>query len=298
MGIFFALFSYATDASINFLDKFLLGSYKLEPVIITIYSGLIAFLAGMFIILFIGLAPIDSRSSFIFILSGIFTAVILLPYFKALSLDETSRVVPLFNLGPVIVLILSALILHEQLLFKQYIGSILIIAAGFLLSMKKFDLSIFSLRPAFYYMLLASFFSASALVLFKLGVNSIGFWQALPYESFGLGIGALLIFLYPSNTKFIISKTRKMRKKAFLLMTIEEGVYITARYAKYFAASLIPASLVSALVGTQSLFALLYGIILSLYAPNIAKEVLSKQNIGTKVVSIVGMFIGLYFIFL
>lgn len=298
MGILFAILSYAIDASVNFLDKFLLGSYDLEPAVITIYSGFIALIIGLIVFLFIGFHPIDAKSILIILLSGVLTELILLPYFKALSLDETSRVVPLFNFGPIFVILLSFVILQEQLLIKQYIGATFIICSGFLLSMKKLDFSIFKLRPAFYYMLLASFFTAAAFVLFKLGIHTSGFWQVLPYEGLGLGIGGVLIFLYPSNTKLILVKTKQMRKKAFFFMTIEEIVYISTQYLKYFAGSLIPVSLVSALVGTQSLFSLIYGIILSLYAPNIAKEVLSRENIGVKVIAIAGMFVGLYYIFL
>ncbi len=298
MGSFFAIASYAIDAAINYIDKFLLSKYILHPTIITVYSGFMAVVASFFIILFTGFHKIDTKSLLIIVSSGLLTEMILLPYFKALTLDETSRVVPLFQFVPVIVIALSTIILHEHFLLKQFIGAVIIILAGFLLSVKKIESRIFTIRPALWYMLLASFFSALAIILFKLGLHDIGFWSALPYEGFGIGLGAVLIFLYPSNTREILTITRKLPKKVFFLLSLGEFIYILSRYTRYFAISLIAASIVSVLSGFQPFFVLVYGLLLSIYFPKAIKEVLSKGTLSLKIGATVSIFIGLYLIFL
>jgi len=45
-----------------------------------------------------------------------------LPYFKALAVEEVSRVIPLLQLTPVFVLILSSLLLRETLKPEEYVA--------------------------------------------------------------------------------------------------------------------------------------------------------------------------------
>ena len=70
-----------------------------------------------------------------------------------------------------------------------------------------------------------------------------------------------------------------------------------ARYRGYFAISLISVGMVSILAGFQSFFVLLYGVILSVWFPHIIKEVINKKVMAQKIISIVLMSLGLYFIF-
>ncbi len=111
MGIFFSILSPAIFAVINYIDKFLLEKHNISPTVITVYGGIYAFVAGLIILVFTGLYPIDSKSLIIILSSGILTSLYLLPYYKALSLDETSYVIPLFQFYPIFVLLLSFLFL-------------------------------------------------------------------------------------------------------------------------------------------------------------------------------------------
>ncbi len=179
----------------------------------------------------------------------------------------------------------------------QYIGSIIIIFAGFLLSVEKIEKKIFKLRKSFFYIVLSSFLFALAQVLYKFGVQEIPFWHTLPYEGFGIALGGLAILLYKNNKNAFIKETKKYKKRVFVFMTINEMVYIFARYTGYFAISLIPVGIVSILSGFQPLFVLIYGIILSLWFPKIIKEAINRKVIFQKLVSILLMLVGAYFIF-
>ena len=186
----------------------------------------------------------------------------------------------------------------EKLNTKQYIGCIGIIASSFFLSLKKPDIKILKLRPTFWYMLLSSFLFAFSIILYKFGVQEIPFWNTLPYEGLGMALGALSILLYKNNGKIFLHETKKFPKKIFAWMSINEGVFVLSRYTTYFALSLVAASIVNVLSGFQPLFVLIYGIILSLWFPHVIKEVITKQTVGIKVASIVGIFIGVSLIFL
>ena len=129
-------------------------------------------------------------------------------------------------------------------------------------------------------------------------MQEIPFWNTLPYEGLGMVLGALSILLYRNNGKTFLNETKRFPKKIFAWMSINEGVFILSRYTAYFALSLVAASIVNVLGGFQAFFVLIYGIVLSLWFPQIIKEVITKQTLGIKLFSVFGIIVGLYLIFL
>lgn len=297
MGIFFSILSPAIFAVNNYIEKFLLEKHNISPVVMTVYSGLFAIIVGVIILFLTGFYPIDTKSLLIILFSGFLTIIYVLPYYKALSLDETSYVIPLFQFYPIFVLALSFIFLNETFSVIQYIGCIIIIFAGFLLSIEELNREIFKLRKSFYYMILSSFLFSGAQVLYKLGVEEIPFWSTLPYEGFGMAIGAICVLLYKKNFSIFINETKSFKKGVFGVLAINDFMYVLARYTGYFALSLMSVGLVSILAGFQSVFVLVFGIILSLWFPYILKEVINKKVLLQKVISIFLMFVGLYLIF-
>lgn len=297
MGIFFAIFSSAIFAINNYFDKFFLEKYKLSPVVMTIINGISGFIVGLAVLLFTGFYLTNLQSISVIVISGFVTILCVLAYYKALFSDETSRVAPLFQFSPIFALIMSFLLLGEQLLLKQYLGSFIIIIGSFVLSLEGFDLKIFKLRPAFWLMLMSSFFYAASVVLYKFAVNEIPFWHTLPYEGLGMIIGALAVFIYGNNRKIFFKETSPLKKKAYLLIGFNESIYITGRYTSYFALSLIPASIANILFGLHPFFVLICGIILSVWFPKILKEAISRKVLFQKIISIILIFAGLYLIF-
>src|SRR5579863_6963185 len=119
MGIFFAILSPFIDSIINYIDKFALEKYEVPGIVITLYSCAFAVLVGLTVIIFAGFHPIDLKSAIVIITSGFITALFLLPYLKAISLDDVSLIGPFIQSVPVFVLVLSFLFLGEKLYPKQ-----------------------------------------------------------------------------------------------------------------------------------------------------------------------------------
>lgn len=297
MGYLFAILPPFIDSISNYLDKILLSKYSITPTVLAIYSGVFACFTGILVMLFIGLPIIDTKSTLIIILSGIFGVLILQTYFYALTLDEASRVASLFQVIPVMILILSHFFLHETLLPKQYLGSFFVIVAGFLFSLHRKSKN-FVLNKAFFYMMLASFFAAMVYILFRVGAKEVGFWNAIPYEGLGNGIAAFFILLYKNNMQLVRNATRDMSKTVFIYITVIELSYRLSRLSLFFALSLLAAPIVSLLQGLQPVFLLIIGVILSLWIPHILKEVINKETITIKLVAIISILIGFYLIFL
>jgi uncharacterized membrane protein len=59
-----------------------------------------------------------------------------LPYFKALAVEGVSRVIPLLQLTPVFVLILSSLLLRETLKPEEYVAFGLLVLGGTLFAIR------------------------------------------------------------------------------------------------------------------------------------------------------------------
>lgn len=296
LGIFFAILSPAIYAIINYFDKFFLEKFKINSLILSVYSGIIALFVSIFLILVFGLHKFSLNITVAIIFSGFLIELYLLPYFRALSLDDASTIVPLMQFTPIFVMIGDAIILKEALTATQYIGAGFIIVSGVILSAKKINSYIFKPRKAFWLMILAGMCTALSVLLFKYGASNQDFWLILPYESFGIFLCSMLALFYRKNYKIFITQTKNLKKSAFLLMFLNEGIYILARYLGLFALSLISASLVSVLAGIQPFFALMYGVILSLWFPFILKEVITKKNLLLKISAIMVIIVGIILI--
>lgn len=76
-----------------------------------------------------GIFNIGKRSWIFLILSGLATGASWLCYYKALQIEDASKVVPIDKMSTVLTLILAFVFLHEQFTLKSLVGSILL-AAG------------------------------------------------------------------------------------------------------------------------------------------------------------------------
>ena len=72
------------------------------------------------------LNTVSSRSYLFLTLSGLATGASWICYFRALKLGNASLVAPIDKLSVVLVAILGVVVLHEKLLFRNWLGVVLI----------------------------------------------------------------------------------------------------------------------------------------------------------------------------
>ena len=80
-----------------------------------------------------GIVDISKKSWIFLILSGLATGASWLCYYKALQLEEVSKVVPIDKLSIGITIILAFIFLGEQITLKTLIGCSLIVAGTFVM---------------------------------------------------------------------------------------------------------------------------------------------------------------------
>lgn len=294
----YAILSPIIASSTNYIEKYLLEKELDNTVVFTIFVGLCYLLFSIPIFLFHGIVILPFLQMACIILAGILNTFYVIPYLIALKLDETSRVVPLFQFVPIATLILSSLFLGEHLTNQQFLGFVLILCGGFFISIKTFDTNILKPRKALWYMMLSSVMYAILAVSFKYVVVKTDFWTTFSYEVLGSGIAGLLLLCIPRYARQFFVQTRKLSKIFYGGLLINMGLNILFEFFSALAISLAPVALVIVLGGIQPFVVLIIGIILSIWFPHIIEEDIQRKTIIIKLASLILIFIGTLFIYL
>lgn len=295
--VLIALLAPAIYTLNNFIDKYLVSDRIKDYRAITIYTAIVGIFGGTAFWLLTGMPILSPYDSIIVLITGILTICGLPIYFKALSEEETTTIIILFQSIPVFALILGFFILGETISPIQIIGFLLILSATTLATLKKTKGERFKISSVFFYVLIFNFLWALAGVLIKLAINANSFKQILPYESWGIGIGGLALFiLFPGIRSAFLKSIKKLKKPTIGVLFGNEIVFLIGKVTTFLAYSLGPVALVSVLGGTQVFFGLLYGTTLTFLFPKLFKEDLSRRTLVKKAALGVLVIIGILLI--
>lgn len=293
-----ALVAPAIFAASNHLDKYLLGRYfkGLNPLVLVVFSSLIGIFIAPIVLIFNSDAfSVTFLEATTLAASGILFVVALIPYLFALDTDDASIVVPLFQIIPVYSYFLGLLILGEQLAPIKIIGALMIIggAVGMTLDFskarKKFKAYVFWL------MVLASFIIALDTLLFKLVTVESRFWVGSFWKYIGFIIpGAVILFVSATTRRKFVGVLRQHSARVISLNVLNELLNTVGVLAINFAILLAPLAAVMAVNGFQPFFVFIYGVLLTLFFPGIAKETLVRRVLIQKIAFIVVIFFGSY----
>lgn len=291
--ILFSILTALVWAIGNVIDKFVFTRWTIKPIIPVIIQGGVGLIASFIIYLNYGFAELSGLNIFLGILAGIFEVLSFLFYYKAVKIEEISRVVPLYYLMNFFILIFAFIFFKETFTFAKYLGIFLLVIGAILISQKdKID---FKFNKAFWLMILAAIAYAISAIVTKYLLNFADFWTVFSYTK---GIGAI-VALFPIvclNFKEISRELVKNGKKALgiiliaVLLGVLGGLFITI------AVSSGSVTLANVLSSIQPFFVLVFASIISIFYPSVFKEEISKNNIIIKVVAIGLMFIGVILI--
>ncbi len=278
-----AILSPALYGITNFIEKFLVEKKIKDPVIVPIFGGITTFVIGTIILAFSGFPSLPRLELVLILLSGIFLELYLIPYFIALSEEDASRIIPLFQFIPFFILILSYFFLKENLDRQQLLGFLLIFCGGFALGVKQIKGGIFKLRKALYLMIAASFLYSLNSIIFKFVAISANFWTTIAYQFMGMGLGALLLLSIHSYRQKFSHDVHLATFQVWSLLSLNQIIVILAQLVLSYAYLLAPIALVSVVAGgAQPLLVLSYGLILTRFFPHIIKEDIKKIHNSIK----------------
>ena len=130
MWLLFAILSSVFVAATSILAK--IGIEGVNSTLATAIRTLVVVVMSWVMVLVTntggGITDISKKSWIFIILSGIATGASWLCYYKALSIGEASKVVPIDKMSVVLTLIMAFVILHEQFTWKSAVGSLLLTA--------------------------------------------------------------------------------------------------------------------------------------------------------------------------
>ncbi len=296
------LFAYFLNAIAMVIDKTLLKREIKNPFVYTFY---IAALGAALIILAIPIALIFKLSLiwpgasqfWLSMLAGASFSVGLFLMFIALKREDASRLLPIIGgLVPIFVLILAHFFINELLVSRQILAFMLIIIGTFLISLefKKYDIQF---RKILWLALPAALFFALSYVLTKDVYNHQPFVSGFIWTRLGAFIIVLLPMLLPANRHDLLhpgyNQGMTRVKGRFLFGQVSGGA--SAVLIQY-AISITSVSLVQALQGSQYVFVFLAVLISTFYFPKFLTEKMSASIIIQKIMAIIIIGVGIYFI--
>jgi drug/metabolite transporter (DMT)-like permease len=290
--VVFALAATFFWAWTNILDKVLRTDYLKNSIALTASFGVFGIIFAAFLFFIIGVPSIPFQYGLAAFVAGFFVTYGVIPYIKALSLEEASRVVPLWHLLPLFTLVLAVIFLNEVLTLLHYVAFALILLGGFLISVRRIGIA-FHLSPAVAFMSLSSFLVAIAEVLMKFAYSTRIFWETFFVFFVGIVLSELSLFILPAVRRSF-AEILFSRKHVFLFILFLSVVIGFTGHMLYNAAVLTgPITLVSVFISFQSLFVLLIATFLSLRFPLFIKEAIDVKTISMKMLAIVLMASGL-----
>lgn len=290
-----ALLAPAVYAIVNFIDKYILEGEVEDWRSLPTYSSIMAVVFGIFLWVITGFPLLGIKDAVLVMFTGMLTIWGAVFYFKALSNNETSKIIILFQLGPLITLFLSFVFLKEMISSLQLLGFFLILFATLTISVDKKQ-SKYKFSAVFILILLADLLWALSYVVFKYVSNSASFAKIISFESWGFALGGfVLYFLFPSFRKAFVKTQKKVRKVALVLILLNEGIFLVAKLLTFLAISLGPVALVNVVGGTQVFFGIFYGFVLTKLVPKIFQENINKEGVAKKIIMAILTLAGLFF---
>ena len=135
--ILFSFLSALTFAVVNTIDKYkVFDSINLSHPVFCIYVGISNLILGSFFIIIFPIQNATSSNILLAIFTGILQGISIGLMFKALSQEEVTRVVPIYQTYPIYVLIIALLFLDERLTLLQILSIILMFTGGILASIE------------------------------------------------------------------------------------------------------------------------------------------------------------------
>jgi drug/metabolite transporter (DMT)-like permease len=290
----FALLAPTLWAFCNVIDKFLLQKRIKDPISYEIFISLFNIIS--LLIIFI-VAPISTNiyGFFLGLIVGIIGVVAVIFYNKSMIDEEASRVIPLIYLDSIFVVILAYIFLGEVFNFQKYLGIVLILIGGILILFKR-STKKWHFSSVLKFIVIAGVLWAISSVLSKYVLGFIDYYSITVWQFVGYFITVPFFLSSTRIRRNFLKDIKKVDKKVFWLMIINTLIYLIAVLSFYFATSIGSISLVYAIASTQPFFIFAYSFIITKFAPDIIKEDIDKSTIFLKILAIVLIFLGTFFI--
>jgi drug/metabolite transporter (DMT)-like permease len=225
---------------------------------------------------------------------GMYPGLIL--YFKAMAIEESSRVISLWYTGTIFVPIFAYVFLKEKLSLPSYLGIILLVASAMFISYRKEEGKKAVISPALGLILTSGIVFAGYEVLTKYVLGALDYFSYFAWNFVGTAILGLALFCLPKIRHNFLNDIQKVNRTVLLWRIINTSIGLTATVLYYIAISSGPVSLVSATASFEPFFVFAITLVLSLFVPRILKEETGKKVVAVKGLALILIIVGAWLI--
>ena len=278
-------------ASSNFVDKYILGKYTRGIFDFLFFSTITSWFLFVGLFFFIGMPGLS-----VYFWIPIVTGVILIYsygfYGKALEQGDTSPLVILSTLTPVVTVILAFILLGQTLSSNEFLAFIIVLIGAFMVSLEK-SKNIFI--KGFGMILIAILMWSVMTLLIDYGLTKMSFWDYFILDNLGSALAGLTLFVIPAMRKQIIDGLKTATAGKYVWFSGNNLLDFFGQMSIKKALAIGPsAGLVAVVMQVQSFYAIVIGIVLTIFLPNIIREDISIGILVKKCIGALIMFAGVY----
>lgn len=282
-------------ASSNFVDKYVLGKYTKGIFDFLFFSTITSWFLFAALFAFIGMPELTAYS-WLPIVTGIILIYSYGFYGKALEQGDTSTLVILFKLIPVITVALAFVFLGQTLSSNEFLGFVIVLAGAIMVSFEK-SRGLFA--HGFGMILIAIFMWSVMMLIIDYGLTKMPFWDYFMLDTLGSALTGLTFFIIPSMRRQIIDGLKTATTGKYIWFSGNDLLDFFGHMSIKKALAIAPsAGLVTVVMQAQSFYAIIIGILLTLFLPNIIREDMSAGTLVKKFVGALIMFSGVYILLL
>ena len=289
--IFLSLLAPLFWASSNFVDKYILGKHTKGIFDFVFFSTITSWFLFAAIFFFVGM-PELSWHSFMPIVTGIVLIYSYGFYGKALEQGDTSALVVLLQIIPVITVILAFAFLGQTLSSNELLGFVVVLVGATIVSIGK-NKGIFIKG---FGMIFIAILMWSVMTLFiDYGLTKMSFWDYFMLDNLGSALAGLTMFIIPSIRRQVIEGIKTARVPKYVWFSLNNILDFFGQMSIKKALAIAPsAGLVTVVMQVQSFYAILIGVLLTLLIPHVIKEDISSSTLIKKITGATIMFLGIY----
>ncbi len=228
------------------------------------------------------------------IIGGILLTLSIYFYLVALNKNEASVVMPLSLLIPVFGYAFSYFLLGETLSAKQLVGCLVIVFGVLTLSFEFKGSGRFQIKHGVLWaMVLATAFQAAQQTLFKFVTVDNSFFVSFFWFHVGIAIcGLALVLSVKSLFADFTESVRVNGRLIFGVNLVSEGASAVAYMVQNYATLLAPLAVIMTLGGYQPVFVFVFGVILTIFVPNLVNEKIGFRDLLHKGIAIAVILVG------
>lgn len=206
-----------------------------------------------------------------------------------LSREEVSRVTPISQSHPLLVVIFAVVLLGESLSLVESIAAALAIGGAILAALRLSEAGQVRLSGSLAYLGVAVVIIALAQILLKTVTDDLSFWHALALRSAGMSFMLLAINL---RKDILVDLGRFMwSRRQSTVLAIDAGAATTSMALITFAIATGPVSLANAFASTTPLFVFLASMLLVWKTRLLREEIVDRLAVTQKLIA-AGMVVG------